>query len=92
MSEEKTFSLSEYLDPKKYSAKERKQFLDAVVTEMNGRNAPSMFPTAMSASEHEAFKRAEREHAPGVRCRMNPNTFRVEYYDEKTGEIVSSHI
>lgn len=87
-----SFSLAEYLDPKKYSAKERKQFTNAVVKEMETRNVPSMFPTAMSASEHEAFKRAEREHAPGVRCRMNPNTFRVEYYDEKTGEIVSSHI
>lgn len=50
-----------------------------------------MYPTTMTAAEHEAMKRAEREHAPGVACRINPNTFRVEYYNEKTGEIVSSH-
>ena len=50
-----------------------------------------MYPTTMTAAEHEAMKRAEMEHAPGVACRINPNTFRVEYYNEKTGEIVSSH-
>ena len=47
-----------------------------------------IFPTSMSGSEHEAFKRAERQHAPGVACRMNPRTFRVEYYNEETGELV----
>ena len=51
-----------------------------------------MYPTVISEAEHEAMKRAEREHAPGVACRMNPNTFRVEYYEVATGKIVSSHI
>lgn len=51
-----------------------------------------MYPTKITEAEHEAMKRAEREHAPGIAVRMNPNTFRIEYYDEKTGEIVSSHI
>lgn len=51
-----------------------------------------MYPTVISDSEHEAMKRAEREHAPGIACRMNPKTFRVEYYNTETGEIVSSHI
>ena len=48
-----------------------------------------MFPTSMSGSEYEAFKRAERQHAPGVACRMNPRTFRVEYYNKETGELVT---
>ena len=52
----------------------------------------TMYPTTMNNAEYEAFKQAEREHAPGVACRINPNTFRVEYYDTRTGEIVSSHI
>lgn len=51
-----------------------------------------MYPTVISAAEKEAMKRAEREHAPGVAVRMNPTTFRVEYYNVETGEIVSSHI
>ena len=49
-----------------------------------------MYPTTMTAAEHEAFKRAEREHAPDVAVRIRD--FRVEYYNTKTGEIVSSHI
>lgn len=49
-----------------------------------------MYPTVLSAAEHEAMKRAEREHAPNVAVRMR--NFRVEYYNTETGEIVSSHI
>lgn len=39
-----------------------------------------MYPTALSAAEHEAMKRAEREHAPNVAVRIR--NFRVEYYIE----------
>lgn len=39
----------------------------------------------------DAAKRASIEHAPGVRVRMNPQTFRIEYIDQ-AGNIVSSHI
>jgi len=49
-----------------------------------------MYPTVISNAEHEAMKRAEREHAPGVAVRIRD--FRVEYYNVETGEIVSSHI
>lgn len=49
-----------------------------------------MYPTVLSAAEHEAMKRAEREHAPNVAVRIRD--FRVEYYNTETGEIVSSHI
>ncbi len=49
-----------------------------------------MYPTVLSAAEHEAMKRAEREHAPNVAVRIR--NFRVEYYNTETGEIVSSHI
>lgn len=48
-----------------------------------------MYPTAISNAEHEAMKRAEKEHAPGVAVRIR--NFRVEYYNTETGEIVSSH-
>ncbi len=48
-----------------------------------------MYPTTLTASEHEAMKRAEREHAPNVAVRIR--NFRVEYYNTRTGEIVSSH-
>ena len=51
-----------------------------------------VFPTELNAAEYAAFKQAEMEHAPGVAVRMNPQTFRVEYYNTTTGEIVSSHI
>jgi len=47
-----------------------------------------MYPTVLSNAEYEAMKLAERQHAPGVACRMNPRTFRVEYYNKKTGELV----
>lgn len=49
-----------------------------------------MYPTVISNAEHEAMKRAEREHAPGVAVRVRNS--RVEYYNTVTGEIVSSHI
>lgn len=52
----------------------------------------TFYPTSMSAAEHESMKRAEAEHAPGVAVRMNPRTFRVEYYRVDTGEVVSSHV
>lgn len=52
----------------------------------------TVYPSAMSAAEHESMKRAEAEHAPGVAVRMNPRTFRVEYYRVDTGEVVSSHV
>ena len=51
-----------------------------------------MYPTTITNQEHEAMKRAEREHAPGVACRMNPQSFRIEYYEVATGKVVSSHI
>lgn len=52
---------------------------------------PSMYPTAISATAWADMKRAELEHASGVAVRMNPRTFRVEYYRSDTGEIVSTH-
>ena len=61
---------------------------EALEREMGHLNL--MYPTTMTAAEHEAFKRAEREHAPDVAVRIRD--FRVEYYNTKTGEIVSSHI
>ena len=67
--------------------KERKEVINAVIA--NIRPVEHVFPTTMSEQEYEAFKRAERQHAPGVACRMNPRTFRVEYYNKKTGEIVN---
>lgn len=48
-----------------------------------------MYPTTMTAAEHAAYERAEREHAPNVAVRVR--NFRVEYYNTITGEIVSSH-
>lgn len=51
-----------------------------------------MYPTAISNAEKKAMERAEREHATDVAVRMNPNTFRIEYYETETGKIVSSHI
>ena len=71
-------------------AREPKTLGEAIAKYMKGPE--HMFPTQMSAAEHEAFKRAEIEHALGVACRMNPRTFRVEYYEVATGKIVSSHI
>ena len=65
---------------------------EAMEANMGHGNVTHMYPTAISAAEKEAFRRAEIEHAPGVACRMNSQTFRVEYYKVDTGEIVSSHI
>lgn len=64
---------------------------EALTAEQN-KHVTHLFPTVISAAEKEAMKRAEREHAPGVAVRMNPTTFRIEYYNVVTGEIVSSHI
>lgn len=69
---------------------ERVQLARAIDKNMTG--VSYMYPTKITSAEHEALKRAEIEHAPGIACRMNPVTFRIEYYNEKTGEIVSSHI
>lgn len=49
------------------------------------------WPTTMNRAEWEAMKRAEIEHGKDIAVRMNPKTFRTEYYNVKTGEIVSSH-
>lgn len=68
------------------TAAEKRAVIAAVVKEM--KPVPHMFPTSMSESEHEAFKLAERQHAPGVTCRMNPRTFRVEYIDVNGGLVV----
>ena len=51
----------------------------------------SMFATQLHGFEVEAMKHAEIEHAPNVAVRMNPVTFRIEYYNTITGEVVSSH-
>ncbi len=45
-----------------------------------------------TAQEAEAYKRAEKEHGKNIAVRMNPHTFRIEYYNKITGKIVSSHI
>ena len=58
----------------------------------NVKPMESLYPTAISAGEAEAMERARIEHAPGVAVRMNPRTFRTEYYRTDTGEVVSSHI
>lgn len=52
----------------------------------------SMSARTLSAWEYEALQRAKIEHAENVAVRMNPHTFRIEYYDTKTGKVVSSHI
>lgn len=68
--------------------REPKTLGEALEREMGHLNL--MYPTVLSAAEHEAMKRAEREHAPNVAVRIR--NFRVEYYNTETGEIVSSHI
>lgn len=68
-----------------WTDRERRILAKAIEKEM--KPIQHMFPTSMSGSEYEAFKRAERQHAPGVACRMNPRTFRVEYINEK-GELI----
>ena len=63
---------------------------EAMEANMGHGNVTHMYPTAISAAEKEAFRRAEIEHAPGVAVRIR--NFRVEYYEVATGKIVSSHI
>lgn len=65
-----------------------KTLVEAIEQEMGHLHL--MYPTAISEAEHEAMKRAEREHAPNVAVRIR--NFRVEYYNTETGEVVSSHI
>lgn len=52
----------------------------------------SIFSKTMTEEEYRAFKLAEKEHAKGIAVRMNPITFKIEYYEENTGKIVSTHI
>lgn len=70
-----------------YTEKEKRVVLDAIIANMHP--IEHIFPTSLSESEYDEFKRSERQHASGVVCRMNPRTFRVEYYNEKTEEIVN---
>ena len=35
-----------------------------------------------TAQEAEAYKRAEKEHGKNIAVRMNPHTFRIEYYNK----------
>lgn len=42
---------------------------------------PGMAPTAMAAALHADMERAAKQHAPGVTCRLNRTTWRVEYID-----------
>ena len=72
-----------------WTDKERRILAEAMSKEM--KPIQHMYPTSMSGAEYEAFKRAEIEHAEGVAVRMNPSTFRVEYYDVATWKVVSSH-
>ena len=68
--------------------REPKTLGEAIEREMG--HLHMMYPTTLTAQEHEAMQRAEREHAPDVAVRVR--NFRVEYYNTKTGEVVSSHI
>lgn len=52
----------------------------------------SMSATKLSQSEYEALQRGKIEHAEGIAVRINPYTYQVEYYNTKTGKVVSSHI
>lgn len=52
----------------------------------------SMSAKTLSRSEYEALQRAKIEHAEDIAVRINPYTYKVEYYNTKTGKIVSSHI
>lgn len=42
---------------------------------------PCMAPTAMTAALHADMELSARRHAPGVTCRLNRTTWRVEYID-----------
>ena len=68
--------------------KNRQSLSAAIVA--NVKPLESLYPFAISAREAE--ERGRIEHAAGVACRMNLRTFRIEYYREDTGEIISSHI
>lgn len=46
----------------------------------------------MNPEEYQSYQQSKIEHAPGIAVRMNPITFRIEYYDTKTGKVVSEHI
>ena len=70
-----------------YSQKERGALVDAICENMGTMS--SVFPTSMPEIEHEALKRAEKEHAPNVAVRIV--NFRVQYYNTVTGEVVSEH-
>lgn len=52
----------------------------------------SMFAKTLSPWEAEAADRAKVEHGGNIAVRVNPQTWKVEYYNTKTGKIVSSHI
>lgn len=67
--------------------KEPKTLGEALEREMGHLHL--MYKTTMTMQEKEAYERAEREHAPDVAVRIR--NFRVEYYNTRTGEIVSSH-
>lgn len=72
----------------KWTAKEKHALGEAMSKNMG--HVSHMFPSAMSKMEYDAYKRAEMEHATDVAVRIN--NFRVEYYNTKTGKVVSSHI
>ena len=70
-----------------FTKRELSEIVRAMDKEMG--KVEHIFPTVMYPQEYEAYKRAEREHAPNVAVRLNG--FRVEYYNTITGEVVSSH-
>lgn len=69
-----------------FAESELREIVRAMDKEMENEH---IFPTVMYPQEYEAYKRAEREHAPNVAVRLNG--FRTEYYNTITGEVVSSH-
>lgn len=68
--------------------KEKQALIAAMDKEMG--HIDHVFPTQMNEAEYKAFKQAEIEHAPDVAVRIV--NFRVQYYNTKTGEVVSEHI
>lgn len=52
----------------------------------------SCFSKELTGAEYQAMKQAEIEHGKNIAVRLNPQNFRVEYYNVKTGKVVSSHI
>lgn len=71
-----------------WTDRDRRILAEAMEKEM--KPVPHMFPTRMSEAEYAAFKQAEMEHAPDVAVRIV--NFHVQYYNTKTGEIISTHI